>query len=129
MLFFSLQLGWLPVSGRLDLLYELKTVTGLTLIDAWLSDSPYRHEMIVSAIRHMVLPIAALAVAPTTEVVRLMRIQTDECSDTKLRESSGDAGIITLARLFAVMCCITLAADHSQTRPAILHHADAGDDH
>lgn len=78
MLFFSLQLGWLPVSGRLDLLYELKTVTGLTLIDAWLSDSPYRHEMMVSAFHHMILPIAALAVAPTTEVIRLMRISTDD---------------------------------------------------
>ena len=78
MLFFSMQLGWLPVSGRLDLLYQLKTVTGLTLVDAWLSDSPYRHEMIMSAIRHMILPIAALAVAPTTEVIRLMRISTDD---------------------------------------------------
>ncbi|STW91739.1 peptide transport system permease protein sapB [Klebsiella pneumoniae] len=48
-LFFSLTLGWLPVSGRFDLLYEVKNVTGFALIDAWLSDSPWRHEMIVSA--------------------------------------------------------------------------------
>ncbi len=48
-LFFSLTLGWFPVSGRFDLLYEVKTVTGFALIDAWLSDSPWRHEMIVSA--------------------------------------------------------------------------------
>ncbi len=39
-LFFSLHLGWLPVSGRIDLLYNLKTVTGFALVDAWLSDSP-----------------------------------------------------------------------------------------
>ncbi|BFO09944.1 peptide ABC transporter permease SapB [Serratia rubidaea] len=78
MLFFSLHLGWLPVSGRFDLLYQVRPVTGFALIDAWLSDSPYRSEMIASALRHMILPIAALAVAPTTEVVRLMRISTDE---------------------------------------------------
>ncbi len=42
-LFFSLTLGWLPVSGRFDLLYEVKNVTGFALIDAWLSDSPWRH--------------------------------------------------------------------------------------
>nr|WP_232096092.1 putrescine export ABC transporter permease SapB [Serratia rubidaea] len=78
MLFFSLHLGWLPVSGRFDLLYQVQPVTGFALIDAWLSDSPYRSEMIASALRHMILPIAALAVAPTTEVVRLMRISTDE---------------------------------------------------
>lgn len=35
-LFFSLTLGWLPVSGRFDLLYEVKNVTGFALIDAWL---------------------------------------------------------------------------------------------
>ncbi|PVZ84816.1 peptide ABC transporter permease SapB [Serratia sp. S1B] len=77
MLYFSLHLGWLPVSGRFDLLYEVKPVTGLALVDAWLSDSPYRSEMIASALRHMVLPITALAVAPITEVIRLMRISTD----------------------------------------------------
>nr|WP_265088180.1 ABC transporter permease subunit [Klebsiella pneumoniae] len=33
-LFFSLTLGWLPVSGRFDLLYEVKNVTGFALIDA-----------------------------------------------------------------------------------------------
>ncbi|VTP69086.1 Peptide transport system permease protein sapB [Leclercia adecarboxylata] len=33
-LFFSLTLGWLPVSGRFDLLYEVKTVTGFAIIDA-----------------------------------------------------------------------------------------------
>lgn len=43
-LFFSLTLGWLPVSGRFDLLYEVKNVTGFALIDAWLSDSPWRHD-------------------------------------------------------------------------------------
>ena len=44
-LFFSLTLGWFPVSGRFDLLYEVKSVTGFALIDAWLSDSPWRHEI------------------------------------------------------------------------------------
>lgn len=77
MLYFSLHLGWLPVSGRFDLLYQVDQVTGLALVDAWLSDSPYRSEMLASALRHMVLPITALAVAPITEVIRLMRISTD----------------------------------------------------
>ncbi|MEL2292267.1 ABC transporter permease subunit, partial [Klebsiella pneumoniae] len=54
-LFCFLTLGWLPVSGRFDLLYEVKPITGFALIDAWLSDSPWRDEMIISAIRHMVL--------------------------------------------------------------------------
>ncbi|WP_114193804.1 putrescine export ABC transporter permease SapB [Edaphovirga cremea] len=99
-LFFSLHLGWLPVSGRLDLLYQLKTVTGLTLVDAWLSDSPYREEMIISALRHMVLPIAALAVAPTTEVVRLMRISTDDVFGKNYIKAAATRGLsrVTIIR-------------------------------
>ncbi len=75
-LFFSLHLDLLPVSGRVDLLYQVKPITGMVLLDAWLSDSPLRHEIIISVLNHMILPITALAVAPTTEVIRLMRIST-----------------------------------------------------
>ncbi|NIF31573.1 peptide ABC transporter permease SapB [Enterobacter sp. Cy-643] len=92
-LFFSLTLGWFPVSGRFDLLYEVKSVTGFALVDAWLSDSPYRNEMIVSALRHMVLPVAALAVAPTTEVIRLMRISTIEVFDQNYVKAAATRGL------------------------------------
>ncbi|MEB6336839.1 putrescine export ABC transporter permease SapB [Serratia rhizosphaerae] len=93
MLFFSLHLGWLPVSGRFDLLYQVRPVTGFALVDAWLSDSPYRSEMIASALRHMILPIAALAVAPTTEVVRLMRISTDEVFSQNYIKAAATRGL------------------------------------
>ena len=75
-LFFSLTLGWLPVSGRLDLLYPLQHVTGFVLIDAWLSDSPWRHEMLLNILCHLILPVVTLAVAPMTEVIRLVRNST-----------------------------------------------------
>jgi len=91
-LFFSLTLRWLPVSGRFDLLYEVKTVTGFAIIDAWLSDSVWRHEMIISAVRHMVLPVLALAVAPTTEVIRLMRISTIEVFDKNYVKAAATRG-------------------------------------
>lgn len=73
MLFFSLNIGWLPVSGRYDLLYQIEPVTGVALIDALLSDSPYREQIIISVIKHLILPVVTLAVAPTTEVIRLTR--------------------------------------------------------
>lgn len=93
MLYFSLHLGWLPVSGRFDLLYQVKQVTGLALVDAWLSDSPYRNEMIASALHHMVLPIAALAVAPITEVIRLMRISTDDVLNQNYIKAAATRGL------------------------------------
>lgn len=73
MLFFSLNIGLLPVSGRYDLLYQIEPVTGFALVDAWLSKSPYRGEIIINVLLHLLLPVITLAVAPTTEVIRLMR--------------------------------------------------------
>ncbi len=99
-LFFSLTLAWLPVSGRFDLLYEVKNVTGFSLIDAWLSHSPYRHEMIISAIRHMVLPVATLALAPTTEVIRLMRISTIDVFDSNYVKAAATRGVSRITILW-----------------------------
>ena len=98
-LFFSLTMGWLPVSGRFDLLYTVKTVTGFAIIDAWLSDSVWRHEMIVSAVRHMVLPVLTLAVAPTTEVIRLMRLSTIEVFDQNYVKAAATRGLSRLTIL------------------------------
>lgn len=92
MLFFSLHLNWLLISGHFNLLYWVQPITSFALLDAWLSDSPYRAEMVASTLRHMILLIAALAVAPITEVVRLMRISTNDILNknyTKLRRPVG----------------------------------------
>ncbi|WP_340616119.1 putrescine export ABC transporter permease SapB [Xenorhabdus entomophaga] len=95
-LLFSLYLGWLPVSGRFDLLYRMEPVTGSALIDAWLSESPHRNEMIMSVILHMILPVITLAVAPTTEVIRLMRNSTEEVSTANYIKSAATRGLSRL---------------------------------
>ncbi len=69
----SMDLGWLPSSGQLSLLYEVKPVTGFTLVDAWLSQSPYRQAAFRDALAHLLLPAVVLAIVPTTEVIRLVR--------------------------------------------------------
>ncbi|MGP4123126.1 MAG: putrescine export ABC transporter permease SapB [Sodalis sp. (in: enterobacteria)] len=92
-LYFSLHLGWFPVAGRIDLLYTVQRITGFGLIDAWLSNSPCRSEMISSALKHMVLPIAAMAVAPTTEVVRMMRLSTIEVIDCNYIRAAATRGL------------------------------------
>ncbi len=73
-LFFSIHLGLFPVSGRYYLLYPIKNITGFSLIDACLSDSPYRDEMFINVIHHMILPVISLAMVPMTEMIRLIRI-------------------------------------------------------
>ena len=77
MLFFSLHLGWLPVSGRYDLL----------------SDSPYRDDMLMSVARHMILPVTALALVPMTEVIRLMRISTDNVVSQNYIKAAATRGL------------------------------------
>ncbi|NRD73455.1 ABC transporter permease subunit [Shewanella sp. VB17] len=72
-LWFGVQLGWLPISGRLNLLYEIEPVTGLVLIDTLISNSPYSTSAFVDAILHIILPAITLAVLPFTVVVRITR--------------------------------------------------------
>ncbi|KLV09020.1 peptide ABC transporter permease [Photobacterium aquae] len=75
---FSLNLGWLPVSGRYSLLYEIDHVTGIAIVDVMLSNKPYRAEALLDVIRHLILPTLVLAMAPTTEVIRLTRASVSD---------------------------------------------------
>ncbi|PMK01670.1 ABC transporter permease subunit [Vibrio sp. 10N.261.55.A7] len=75
---FSLHYQVLPVSGRYDLLYQVNHVTGFALIDAFLTEGKYRAHTVQSVIEHMILPCLVLALAPTTQVIRLMRSSVAE---------------------------------------------------
>lgn len=70
---FSLHYEMFPVAGRYDLLYQVEHVTGFALIDAFFAEGVYRAHALQSVIEHMALPCFVLALAPTTQVVRLMR--------------------------------------------------------
>lgn len=72
-MFFSLDNGWLPVSGRYHLLYEIPSITGFTLIDILLSGTPNQQPLLQDAFRHLLMPTIVLAIAPTTEIIRLLR--------------------------------------------------------
>jgi ABC-type antimicrobial peptide transport system permease subunit len=70
---FSLSLGWLPTSGRLSVLYEIKPDTGFMLLDILLADVSYRQQAMLDALRHMLLPSIVLATYPTTVMIRFTR--------------------------------------------------------
>jgi len=72
-LWFGVELGWLPISGQINLLYEIKPVTGFMLIDTLLSNSEYRIPAFKDALSHIVLPGITLAILPFTVVVRITR--------------------------------------------------------
>jgi len=69
-LFFSVQLGWTPVSGRLAVQYYIEPVTGFLLIDTLLDGDfgAFR-----SAASHLVLPTIVLGTVPLAVIARMTR--------------------------------------------------------
>lgn len=70
-LVFSVTLGWTPVSGRLSALYDIQSVTGFYLIDAWFSEQPLK--VFLNALKHLILPSLALGTIPLAFIVRMTR--------------------------------------------------------
>jgi len=67
---FSGNLGWTPVSGRIDLLYFFDSVTGFMLIDSLLSGQEGAFK---SAVRHLILPTIVLGTIPLAVIARQTR--------------------------------------------------------
>lgn len=69
-LFFSVNLGWTPVSGRISALLWIDTDTGFMLIDALRSDEPGAFK---SAVSHLILPAIVLGTIPLAVFARMTR--------------------------------------------------------
>jgi dipeptide transport system permease protein len=69
-LFFSLHLGWTPVSGRIDLDYYFEDGTNFMLYDALVSD---QEGAFVSALSHLILPSIVLGTIPLAVIARMTR--------------------------------------------------------
>lgn len=73
MLFYG-KLGWLPLNGRIDstvaMSHPVVTRTGWLLIDATLAGET---EVLRSALRHLVLPVATLGGATLATIIRVTR--------------------------------------------------------
>ncbi|STR44600.1 ABC transporter permease subunit [Iodobacter fluviatilis] len=67
---FSVQLGWTPVSGRIDLEYDITRVTGLMLIDTLISGEAGAFK---SAFMHLILPTIVLGTIPMAVIARMTR--------------------------------------------------------
>ena len=70
MLVFSVNLGWTPVSGRIDVALWIDHVTGFMLIDSLLSDEVGAFG---SAIHHLILPSIVLGTIPLAVIARMTR--------------------------------------------------------
>ncbi|MEX0622604.1 ABC transporter permease subunit, partial [Saccharospirillum sp.] len=69
-LLFSVNLGWTPVSGRLDVYFWVDEVTGFMLIDTLLSEED---GAFLSALQHLILPSIVLGTIPMAVIARMTR--------------------------------------------------------
>ncbi|MCZ8073095.1 MAG: ABC transporter permease subunit [Paucibacter sp.] len=69
-MFFSVQLGWTPVSGRIGIEYDVPVRSGFLLVDSWLSgeEGAFR-----SACLHLLLPATVLGTSTMAVVARMTR--------------------------------------------------------
>jgi len=70
MLIFALNLGWLPMSGRLSVGIDLETITNFYILDALLTKNwpAFR-----DALWHIIMPAVTLSTIPTAIVARMTR--------------------------------------------------------
>jgi len=73
---FSVNLGWTPVSGRIDIIYDITPYTGFFLIDTLIdteliSDEGYAP--FFSTLHHLILPSITMGTIPLAVIARMTR--------------------------------------------------------
>lgn len=69
--FFSVELRWLPVSGRIGVEYDIPFTTGFFLVDSLLSDGGW--QAFISSLKHLILPAFVLGTIPLAMITRITR--------------------------------------------------------
>lgn len=74
-IFFSVQMGWTPVSGRISVMYDVDAVTGFMLLDTLMPEvlEEEGFEPFFSAIKHLILPSLAMGTIPLAIIARMTR--------------------------------------------------------
>ncbi len=67
---FSIQLGWLPTSGRENIRDPIDSITNLYLIDTLIQGN---FNQFITAVKHLILPSVALATIPMAIIARMTR--------------------------------------------------------
>ncbi|MBU0464451.1 MAG: ABC transporter permease [Proteobacteria bacterium] len=70
MLIFSVNLGWLPISGRLSVLIDLEVVTNFYVLDSIITKN---WVALKDSIWHLIMPAVTLSTIPTAIIARMTR--------------------------------------------------------
>lgn len=71
----SLEQWSISAVGELHPIYDVPAVTGVKIIDIFLSDSPYKLAMIQNALQHLALPTLILSIPATLEILRITHLR------------------------------------------------------
>ena len=69
-------MGWTPVSGRIEVLYDIEPITGFFLIDTLINPQLLKEEGLApfwSALKHLILPACAMGTIPLAVMARMTR--------------------------------------------------------
>lgn len=69
----SLQSSFLPISGRVSLLFDIPHQTGFILYDILVSDLDDKKAAATNALLHMILPTCSISVITTSAIIRNLR--------------------------------------------------------
>lgn len=110
-LVFGVALEWLPFTGRLSPGYVRPDITGFLLLDSLLARRP---DMFADAVAHMILPCAALGIAFSPAIMRVLRsslldvYQEDYIAQARLRGVSESRILVRHALKNAILPTLSL---------------------
>ena len=92
-LIFSLQLGWLPLSGRISLLYDVPHYSGFILIDILVSDMEDKQGALLNALQHLIMPTLSITIINTAIIIRMTRRSVVEVMSSEFIQAAYTRGL------------------------------------
>ncbi|MDN4504145.1 ABC transporter permease [Alteromonadaceae bacterium BrNp21-10] len=92
-LFFSLNLGWLPMSGRISLLYDIPHYSGFILLDILHSGLAESQAAMQDAVNHLILPTLSITIVTSSIVIRITRRSVTEVMESDYIKAATARGL------------------------------------
>lgn len=92
---FSLQAGMFPLSGRINLLFDVPHQTGFILLDIFYSNIENKAAAYVDAFKHLVLPTLSIAIVTTAIFIRFARRSVMDVMATGYIDAAKSRGFTT----------------------------------
>ena len=92
-LVFSLQLGWLPLSGRISLLFDVPHHSGFILVDILVSDMEDKQSAMLNALQHMIMPTLSITIINTAIIIRMTRRSVVEVMSSEFIQAAYTRGL------------------------------------